>query len=57
MLTVTTRDKTREQLHANFDSESDEWMVGSKAGITRVPLDCLGLWHQLHWNGHEKIGL
>jgi hypothetical protein len=31
-------------------------MVGSKTGITRVPLDCLGPWHQVHWDGHEKIG-
>jgi hypothetical protein len=31
-------------------------MVSSKAGITHVPLDCLGPWHQLHWDGHEKIG-
>lgn len=32
-------------------------MVGSKTGIVRVPLNCLGPWHQLHWDGHEKIGV
>lgn len=21
-----------------------------------VPLNCLGPWHQFHWDGHEKIG-
>jgi hypothetical protein len=31
-------------------------MIGSRTGITRVPLDCLGPWHQLHWDGHEKVG-
>ena len=31
-------------------------MVGLKTGIVCVPLDCLGPWHQLHWNGHKKVG-
>ena len=31
-------------------------MVGSKTGIVHVPLDCLGPWHQLHWDGHKKVG-
>jgi len=30
--------------------------VGSKGAIDRIPLDCLGPWHQLHWDGHEKLG-
>jgi len=32
-------------------------MVGPKNGIVHVPLDCLGPWHQLHWDGHEKVGV
>jgi len=46
---------TRKQLHDNFESEFDKWMIGSKTGITQVLLDCLGPWHQLHWDGYEKI--
>lgn len=22
-----------------------------------MPLNCLGPWHQLHWDGHKKIGV
>ena len=51
-----TRDETRNQLHDNFKSKFDKQMIGSKTGTTWVPLDCLGPWHQLHWDGHEKIG-
>jgi hypothetical protein len=29
---------------------------GSKGAVDRVPLDCLGPWHQLHWDGHGKMG-
>jgi len=30
--------------------------VGSKGAIDHIPLDCLGTWHQLHWDSHEKLG-
>ena len=30
--------------------------VSSKGAIDQVPLNCLGPWHQLHWDGHEKLG-
>ena len=49
-------DETRAHLHDHFEHEFDKRMVGSKTGFVRVPLDCLGPWHQLHWDGHEKIG-
>lgn len=55
-LTRSFSDETREQLHDNFEHEFDQRMIGSKDGIMRVPLDCLGPWHQLHWDGHEKLG-
>jgi hypothetical protein len=50
------RDETRQHLHDHFDEEFDKRFVGSKDAINRVPLDCLGPWHQLHWDGHEKLG-
>jgi hypothetical protein len=56
ILTGNASDETRAQLHDNFEDEFDKRMVGSKTGIARIPLDCLGPWHQLHWDGHEKIG-
>jgi hypothetical protein len=43
-------------LHDHFDEEFDKRFVGSKGAIDRVPLDCLGPWHQLHLDGHEKLG-
>jgi hypothetical protein len=49
-------DETRQHLHDHFDEEFDQRFVGSKTAIDRVPLDCLGPWHQLHWDGHEKLG-
>jgi hypothetical protein len=49
-------DETRQNLHDNYDDEFDKRFVGSKGAIDRVPLDCLGPWHQLHWDGHEKMG-
>lgn len=49
-------DETRQLLHDTFDAEFDLRFVGSKGVIDRVPLDCLGPWHQLHWDGHEKLG-
>jgi hypothetical protein len=53
---IAYRDKTRLHLHDHFDAEFDLRFVGSKDGIDRVLLDCLGPWHQLHWDGHEKLG-
>jgi hypothetical protein len=50
-------DETRTHLHDHFEHEFDKRMVGLKKGIVRVPLDCLGPWHQLHWDGHEKVGV
>lgn len=55
VLMGNSSDKAQEQLHDNYKNEFDKWMVGSKDGIVRVPLDCLGPWHQIHWDGHEKI--
>ena len=49
-------EETRRNLHDNFEEEFDKRFVGSKGAIDRVPLDCLGPWHQLHWDGHEKMG-
>lgn len=57
MTNVTISDETREHLHDHFEHEFDKQMVGSRNGIVRVPLDCLGPWHQLHWDGHEKVGV
>ena len=50
------REETRRNLHDNYEEEFDKRFVGSKGAIDRVPLDCLGPWHQLHWDGHEKMG-
>ena len=27
-----------------------------KGAIDGVSLDCFGPWHQLHWDGHKKLG-
>lgn len=43
-------------MHDHFDAEFERRFVGSKDAIERVPLDCLGPWHQLHWDGHKKLG-
>jgi hypothetical protein len=43
-------------LYDNFEDEFDKQMIRSKMAITQVPIDCLSPWHQLHWDGHEKIG-
>jgi hypothetical protein len=53
---VNHSDETRQNLHDNYDAEFDKRFVGSKGAIDRVPLDCLGPWHQIHWDGHEKMG-
>jgi len=50
-------DETRIHLHDHFEHEFDKRMAGLKTAIKRVPLDCLGPWHQLHWDGHEKVGV
>lgn len=49
------RDEIRQVLHDHFDDEFDSRFVGSKNAIDRVPLNCLGPWHQLHSDGHEKL--
>jgi len=54
VLTVL-RDETRQVLHDHFDEEFDARFVGSKDAIDRFPLNCLGPWHQLHGDGHEKL--
>lgn len=54
MLTAL-RDETRQVLHDLYDEEFDARFVGSKDAIDRVPLNCLGTWHQLHGDGHEKL--
>lgn len=52
---ILFRDETRQVLHDHFDDEFDARFVGSKDAIDRVPLNCLGPWHQLHGDGHEKL--
>ncbi|KAL0953005.1 hypothetical protein HGRIS_007210 [Hohenbuehelia grisea] len=52
---LITRDELRSKLHDHFDHEFDKRMIGSKDRIERVPLNCLGPWHQLHCDGHEKL--
>ena len=54
-LCVITRDDVRELLHDHFDEEFENRFVEPKAIIDWVPLNCLGLWHQIHSDGHEKI--
>src|SRR5271156_2764532 len=49
-------EETRRNLHDNYEEEFDKHFMDSKGAIDRVPLDCLGPWHQLHWDGHEKMG-
>jgi hypothetical protein len=48
-------DEVRQILHDHFNAEFDARFVGSKDAIDRVPLDCLGPWHQQHADGHEKL--
>ncbi|KAG1830987.1 hypothetical protein DFJ58DRAFT_614069, partial [Suillus subalutaceus] len=48
-------DEVRQILHDHFDAEFDARFVGSKDAIDRVPLDCIGPWHQQHADGHEKL--
>lgn len=50
-----TRDETRTILHDHFDEEFDKRFVGSHDALDRVPLNCLGPWHQIHSDGHEKL--
>jgi len=45
-----------QNLHDNYEEEFDKHFMGSKGAIDWVPLDCLGPWHQLHLDGHEKMG-
>ncbi|KDQ58250.1 hypothetical protein JAAARDRAFT_193672 [Jaapia argillacea MUCL 33604] len=52
---LVPRDELREVLHDHFNAEFDRRFVGSKDAIARVPLDSLGLWHQFHADGHEKL--
>ncbi|KAH7929145.1 hypothetical protein BV22DRAFT_1029764 [Leucogyrophana mollusca] len=49
------RDDVRQILHDHYDVEFDKRFVGSKDAIDRVPLDCLGTWHEQHADGHEKL--
>jgi hypothetical protein len=49
-------DEIRTHLHDHFEHKFGKWMVRSKKGIVCVPLNCLGPWHQLHWD-HEKVGV
>ncbi|KAL0957505.1 hypothetical protein HGRIS_001298 [Hohenbuehelia grisea] len=48
-------DELRSKLHDHFDHEFDKRMIGLKDRIERVPLNCLGPWHQLHCDGHERL--
>ncbi|KAG1764960.1 hypothetical protein EV702DRAFT_927335, partial [Suillus placidus] len=43
----------RQILHDHFDAEFDGRFVGSKDAIDRVPIVCLGPWHQQH--ADEKL--
>ncbi|KAF4586441.1 Transposase [Pleurotus pulmonarius] len=49
------RDECRSVLHDHFDDEFDQRFVGCKGKIIRTPLNCLGPWHQVHCDGHEKL--
>ncbi|KAF4568635.1 hypothetical protein EYR36_010648 [Pleurotus pulmonarius] len=49
------RDELRTYLHDNFDEEFDRRFIRGRNGIDRVPLNCLGPWHQIHCDGHEKL--
>ncbi|OAX31333.1 hypothetical protein K503DRAFT_787898, partial [Rhizopogon vinicolor AM-OR11-026] len=53
--TLVKRDEVRQILHDHFNAEFDARFVGSKDAIDRVPLDCLGPWHQQHAGRHEKL--
>lgn len=49
------RDDARQILHDHYDDEFILRLPGHKGQIERVPLDCLGPWHQQHGDGHEKL--
>ncbi|KAF7975981.1 hypothetical protein HWV62_8132 [Athelia sp. TMB] len=53
---IISRDETRDILHDHFDEEFETRFVGKKDALKRTPLDCLGPWHQIHCDGHEKLG-
>ncbi|KAM6501456.1 hypothetical protein JOM56_004470 [Amanita muscaria] len=48
-------DECRSILHDHFDEEFDTRFIRSKGAIDRIPLNCLGPWHQIHCDGHEKL--
>lgn len=50
------RNQARDILHDHFDEEFKRRFVGNKDALERTPLDCLGPWHQMHCDGHEKLG-
>ncbi|KAL0952449.1 hypothetical protein HGRIS_006718 [Hohenbuehelia grisea] len=52
---LIARDELREHLHDHFDEEFDKRFIGSRGAIDRIPLNCLGPWHQVHCDGHEKL--
>ncbi|KAH7904526.1 hypothetical protein BJ138DRAFT_1119331 [Hygrophoropsis aurantiaca] len=53
--TLIKRDNVRQILHDHFDLEFEKRFVGHMDGLRRIPLDCLGPWHQEHLDGHEKL--
>ncbi|KAL0945345.1 hypothetical protein HGRIS_000843 [Hohenbuehelia grisea] len=52
---LIARDELREHLHDHFDEEFDKRFIGSRGAIDCIPLNCLGPWHQVHCDGHEKL--
>ncbi|KIL60347.1 hypothetical protein M378DRAFT_110253 [Amanita muscaria Koide BX008] len=52
---LLSRDECRSILHDHFDEEFDTRFIRSKGAIDRIPLNCLGPWHQIHCDGHEKL--
>jgi hypothetical protein len=54
-LTQYCSDECRSILHDHFDEEFDTRFIRSKGAIDRIPLNCLGPWHQIHCDGHEKL--
>jgi hypothetical protein len=48
-------DDVRNILHQHFDAEFEKRFIGMKPAIERIPLDCMGPWHQQHCDGHEKL--
>lgn len=53
---IIHRDETRSILHDHFEEEFDARFVGAKAKLFRRPLYALGPMHQIHSDGHEKLG-